>query len=129
MNASVAVAVLFGVVCIEGAAVIEAWRWWRRRRVAPRGPSIWAVVGTGLVGLVVFFAVTLAVGMLKAFRPVAAEDVDVSQKARLLAEGISEAMNGFAFAQIVLLPASVVVLVRARLRRRNTTRSDGPASS
>jgi len=46
-------------------------------------------------------------GLIKSFGAVGGESVDPSQKARILAEGISEAMNCTAFGLIVAIPALV----------------------
>lgn len=66
--------------------------------------------------------VGVLLGMIKLFGAVGGESVDPSQKARLLAEGISEAMNGVAFGLLATplpLAAAIVIAVRARrLSRR-----------
>jgi biopolymer transport protein ExbB/TolQ len=46
-------------------------------------------------------------GLIKAFGAVGGESVDPSQKARILAEGISEAMNCTAFGLLTAIPALV----------------------
>ena len=46
------------------------------------------------------------VGLIKAFGAVGGESVDPSQKARILAEGISEAMNCTAFGLLAAIIAS-----------------------
>jgi biopolymer transport protein ExbB/TolQ len=51
------------------------------------------VIASGLIGTVA--------GLVKAFGAVAGESVDPSQKARILAEGISQAMNCTAFALVM----------------------------
>lgn len=65
------------------------------------------------------------VGLVKAFGAVGGESVDPSQKARMLAEGISEAMNCTALGLLTWLPAVVALLVvMAKARRAaNPTRS------
>ncbi len=54
---------------------------------------------SGLLGTIV--------GLIKAFAAVGVESVDASQKARLLAEGISEAMNCTAFGLLTAIVALV----------------------
>lgn len=54
---------------------------------------------SGLLGTIV--------GLIKAFAAVGGESVDASQKARLLAEGISEAMNCTAFGLLTAITALV----------------------
>jgi len=51
------------------------------------------------------------IGLVKAFGAVGSESIDPSQKARILAEGISEAMNCPAFGLIVGFGVGVPILV------------------
>src|SRR4051812_40306329 len=99
---------------IAGAAI--AVRLWRAR-------STGAPIKTKTAVYLVFTVVitVLAIGsvlhatwtVLRAVR----DDVEPSQKARLLAEGISEAMNVAAFAIPVATPLALAVLIYAWLRR------------
>ncbi len=52
-----------------------------------------------------------AVGSLQAFGAIGGESIDPSQRARLLAEGISEALNCIAFGVVTFLLPAVVTLV------------------
>jgi biopolymer transport protein ExbB/TolQ len=61
-------------------------------------------------------AIGVLVGLIKAFGAVGGESVDPSQKARILAEGISEAMNCTALIVAIWVP-SVIALVLTRKRR------------
>ncbi len=58
------------------------------------------------------------VGLVKAFGAVGGESVDPSQKARVLAEGISEAVNCTAFGLIAWLPSVVVLTLLLKKARR-----------
>jgi hypothetical protein len=58
--------------------------------------------GAGFLGAVI--------GIIKSCSAVGGESVDPSQKARILAEGISEAMNDAAFAMLVMLVSGAAVL-------------------
>jgi biopolymer transport protein ExbB/TolQ len=62
------------------------------------------------------------VGLIKAFGAVGGESVDPSQKARILAEGISEAMNCTAFG---LMAAIVALMGFAILNNKVQTLEDG----
>lgn len=61
------------------------------------------------------------VGLVKAFGAVGGESVDPSQKARVLAEGIAEAMNCTAAGVVVWLPSVIVLMVVTRRRNGQTT--------
>lgn len=81
-------------------------------------------VGAPLVGLAVtvFF-------MRGAFRQTASEGVDPSQKARVLAEGISEAMNATACGLVVSCLALVPIVVFAvRLYRDSRDSKRSPSA-
>jgi hypothetical protein len=79
-----------------------------------------AFVGKLVVSLVATLAVSGAagtlVGLITAFGAVGGESVDPSQKARILAEGISEAMNCTAFSVMLWLPSAIAVAVMSRKR-------------
>jgi biopolymer transport protein ExbB/TolQ len=57
------------------------------------------------------------VGLVKAFGATGGESVDPSQKARILAEGISEAMNCTAAGLLLWLPSVIALTVIARRRK------------
>ena len=64
-------------------------------------------------------------GLVKGFGAVGGESVDPSQKARILAEGISEAMNWTALGFIVWIPSAIALVLLMGSRR---PRNDGPGS-
>jgi biopolymer transport protein ExbB/TolQ len=68
------------------------------------------VLASGSIGTVA--------GLVKAFGAVAGESVDPSQRARILAEGISEAMNCTAFAMVVCSIGMALGLAYWLIRRR-----------
>ena len=103
------------VVSVVGTVATAWWarRLWRRRtEMADRAKIIAAVV----VASALFGAVGTLVGLVKAFGAVGGESVDPSQQARVLAEGISGAMNWTAFGVIVWVP-SVIALAFATRKR------------
>lgn len=57
-------------------------------------------------------------GALMALGATGGESVDPSQKARLLAEGISEAMNCTAFGLVLWIPSLTTALLLLRRRRQ-----------
>jgi hypothetical protein len=57
-------------------------------------------------------------GLIKSFRAVGGENIDPSQKARILAERISEAMNCTAFAALCALIGGLLLLAIVVVRRR-----------
>lgn len=82
---------------------------------------------SGVTAKVVALAVAFAglaggggtlLGLVKAFGAVGGESIDPSQKARILAEGISEAMNCTAFGLLTWTPAVLVLLLVMRKSRR-----------
>ena len=93
------------------------------------GQVVWgARIGQVLlvaVGMFVLLGlVGTATGATKAFGAVTGEVIDPSQNARQLAEGISEAMNSFAFTLLPVFPVSLVVLAIAFVRRRRAARPE-----
>lgn len=99
------------------AAVWLSRRSWRRRKVLPFRTRLVAalVAASAMVG-----GLGTVIGLVKAFGAVGRESVDPSQKARILAEGISEAMNCTAFGMVVGLPSIIVLMVM--MRRHNDGR-------
>lgn len=97
-----------------GAAT--AWwclRLWRRRKeLSPRTRILVAIVAP----LAMAGAFGTGIGLVKAFGAVGGESVDPSQKARILAENISGAMNSAAFGIFVWFPSVVTLVVLARKR-------------
>jgi len=97
-----------------------------RKRLSRLLLACLAVVGivivSGLFGTVV--------GLVVAFGAVGDESVDPSQKARILAEGISEAMNCTAFGVVFGLAVGVPLLVWwLRLERRRGDPDDETGQS
>jgi hypothetical protein len=92
-------------------------RLWLRRKELGFGKRTLAVV----VGAVTLLGVlgTLA-GLVKAFAAVGADGVDASQKARLLAEGIAEAMNCTAFGILLGTPSVLALALLTRGRSSPT---------
>ena len=77
-----------------------------------RKRALLCLVVTGVAG-----GLGLMLGLIQAFGAVGGESVDPSQKARILAEGISESMNSIAFSMLALplpLVTFVVILLRAK---------------
>jgi hypothetical protein len=103
-----AIAWLLGTVILLGPPLsvvgILLGARWLRKRDAPRLVVSVAYVLAALVGLVIVAGYVGAV--VVAVHPVGDEPVEPSQKARVLAEGISEAMNCGAFALLVVLIAA-----------------------
>ena len=90
-------------------------RVWRRRTERP-------LAARGIAALIVAAAAygglgTLA-GLITAFGAVGGESIDPSQKARILAEGIAQAMNCTAFGLIVWVPSAIAAFVLTRKRER-----------
>lgn len=79
----------------------------RRWAVPPKAMTrfVWVVLIASLVG-----ALGTSLGVIKAFSAVGGESVDPSQKARVLAEGMSEAINWSAFSLLVWLPSTAVLV-------------------
>jgi hypothetical protein len=95
--------------------VVGWWlrRLWRRSNELGFGTRIVMLVVSALV---LFGALGTLAGLVKAFGAVGCEDVDPSQKARTLAEGISEAMNCTAFGILFGVPSSIALTLLTRKR-------------
>jgi biopolymer transport protein ExbB/TolQ len=99
--------VLAGILLAVVGAVLTirlALRVWRNRE---RASFMAKLVVLFVVAAATFGAVGTLVGMIKAFGAIGGESVDPSQKARILAEGISEAMNCAAFGLVLWLPSVI----------------------
>lgn len=72
-----------------------------------------AVASSALAG-----AVGTLLGLVKGFGAVGGESVDPSQKARILAEGSSEAMGWTAFGLLVWLPSTIALAFVMRKHRK-----------
>jgi biopolymer transport protein ExbB len=105
------------ILSLVGAVATACWsrRLLRRRQeLAVRTRIIAVVVATSAI----FAMLGALIGLVKAFGAVGGENVDPSQKARILAEGISEAMNCTALGVVVWVP-SVIALIFVTRRRGN----------
>jgi biopolymer transport protein ExbB/TolQ len=101
--------ILLGVVGV----VLTIWlalRVWNRERASFTAKLVVVFV----VAAAAFGAFGTLVGMIKAFGAVGGESVDPSQKARILAEGISEAMNCAAFGLILWIPSILAAFALTR---------------
>jgi hypothetical protein len=99
-----------------GSVFVVGWwlrRLWRRRKELGFGRRMLVLV---VGALVLFGALGTLAGLVKAFGAVGGESVDPSQKARILAEGISEAMNCTAFGILFGLPSSIALALLTRKR-------------
>jgi hypothetical protein len=114
---------LFGVLTNLAAIVL----WWAARRSQAvehlrslrRRAVACAVVAAFDAGLGVL------VGLIKAFGAVGGESVDPSQKARILAEGISETFNCVAIG-LVISPLPIAVLIAIVIRTRRAGAASAP---
>jgi biopolymer transport protein ExbB/TolQ len=95
-------------------AVATLWwsrRLWKRRRELP----LWMkVVGLVVAASAVFGGFGTVVGLVKALGAVGGESVDPAQQARMLAEGIAEAMNCTAMGIALWLPSVIVLTIVTR---------------
>lgn len=116
------IAVTGALLAVEFVAAVVAIRWWRGAWSAPNVPGKVTLAMAGLVGAL-GLAGTVA-GVAKAFGALGS-DAEVELEARRLAEGISEAMNAFALAQLAWLPTAVVVFAMWWSRWRRRPRGSG----
>jgi biopolymer transport protein ExbB/TolQ len=101
------------------AVVVAGSTGWLLRRVGTR----WSNVGVAVkaIGAVATISGTLAIlgtlrGLVDALRAMHGNDVDPSQKARMLAEGISTTMNSIAIGAGAWLPSVIVLFILVRKR-------------
>jgi hypothetical protein len=111
-------AVLFVGLILGIVGILVAARWirrlWQRRDELP----LWRKLVTLLaILLVLWSALGIVIGLIKAFGAVGGEAVDPSQKARILAEGISEALNFTVVSLFVWLPSTIAVVLLMRKPR------------
>lgn len=83
--------------------------------------ALWTVVLGAAAVLFAFVAVGAALGFAKAFGALGGESVDPSEKARMLAEGISEVMNCMALG-VLAMPLSAGYLIYAAVSARRMRR-------
>jgi hypothetical protein len=105
-----AMGIVFGL--LVASVVWTVWMFRRRRQLsgAARGFLYFSTLGLSLGGL------GTLVGLIKAFGAVGGESVDPSRKVVILVEGISEAMNGTAFALLLWMLSAIVVAILGRKR-------------
>jgi hypothetical protein len=105
---------LLSTVVGLGATAWLIRRRWRQTKPAPFGVKLVSafVAGSALAG-----AVGASAGVLKGFGAVGGESRDPSQKARVLGEGIAEAMNWTAFGIVVWFPSTLALLLLTRSRK------------
>jgi hypothetical protein len=110
--------VLLGAcLAIDVAGVVAAIRSWRARPAGSTLKSTTSLYLAVTIVLLVLALLAILAGALKAFGAVGGESVDPSQKARILAEGISEALNCMAFGILGATPLAIAVLVYAKRQR------------
>jgi hypothetical protein len=101
------------------AVVVLLVRW---ARVLAREPGAPRVVRFALAGVIVMTlaaAASVAQGLVGTFGAISGESVDPSQRARIVAEGISEGMNCFALGCVLLaLTAGALAAATVWSRRR-----------
>ncbi len=115
---------------MDGMAILIAWLalalagcaatlWWSVRVWKRSGEfKGWMKALAGIVAAsAAVGSLGTLVGLVKAFGATGGESVDPSQKARILAEGISEAMNCTAAGLLLWLPSVIALTVLARRRK------------
>ena len=99
---------------VLGAGILTVWlahRVWKQPQRSRLAAAL--IVAPLIVG-----GLGALLGLIKGFGAVAGESVDPSQKARILAEGISEAINSVAFGVLLWLPAVIAAFVLTRRKPR-----------
>jgi len=109
---------VFALFALGFWAALFVWARWLAKR--PRAPAVvrrgpWAVVAIAVLAIV-WIAYAL-VAVVTTFGAVEGESVDPSQKARVLAERISTAMNCFAAASVPALVVFALLLAGTWLWR------------
>lgn len=94
----------------ERPAFAKRWTFARLVKMLPWLILIWGAYGTG-------------VGLIKVMGATGAESIDPAQKARIVAEGVSEAINCVAGAVVLLLLYFLATFLIARFFR-NESESD-----
>jgi len=97
-----------------GATVWLALLVWKRRRTVGLLTRLVAAVATALAA---FALLGTVIGLFHAFGAIGGERVEPSEKARILAEGISEAMNATALLVLGSVPIALVLAVLLRRRK------------
>jgi hypothetical protein len=109
----IVVFLLLGVLGLAATAWLVR-RLWRRRSTTSWVMKLLTAV---IVAAAVWGALGTLQGVVRAFGAVGGESVDPSQKARILAEGISEAMNCMAFSLLIGIPSIIAAVVMTRARK------------
>jgi biopolymer transport protein ExbB/TolQ len=104
------VLLLLGVLG-AGVTVWMVLRVWKARKQIPLGAK---VLASAAAAAAMYGAAGTVLGLVMAFGAVGGQSVDPSQKARILAEGISEAMNCAAFSFLVWLPTIIAAFAITR---------------
>jgi len=102
-----------------GGTALTLWlvrRVWRHRAHS-RPVERWLAALVAAMALVSLLG-TLA-GIIKMFGAIGGESVDPSQKARILAEGISEAMNFTALGLALWIPSAIASYWLTRVEKRS----------
>jgi biopolymer transport protein ExbB/TolQ len=89
-------------------------RLWNHRNKLPLGTKIVAATVAVSASLA---AIGVVIGLVKVFGAIGGESIDPSQRARVLAEGISEAMNISGLGILVWLPSAMLLLALSRTRK------------
>jgi hypothetical protein len=107
------------IVMVHGAAASVAWRMYRdRKREVARSVLTLGGVVKGTAVFIVLNVISFFPGCVMAELAVSGESVDPTQKARILAQGISEAMNCTAVGALALTLPSAAFVVYAAVRDR-----------
>ena len=83
-------------------------------KTVPPSAFLTRVIASVAALLVSYAALRSLGGLIKSLTAVGGESIEPSQKARILAEGISEAMNCTAFALVVGVPGVIVIWLLTR---------------
>jgi Na+/proline symporter len=101
-------AIVAGILFVPAVSVVAVWLWARRLGRRPELPRFASWVGYVLatIGAAVV-VVGVGSGLIRSLGAVSGESVEPSQKARALAEGISEAMNSGACGFLLAVVAAI----------------------
>jgi 4-amino-4-deoxy-L-arabinose transferase-like glycosyltransferase len=120
--------VLVALLLFAMGGLLTLWlivRLWKRRKQVPWLASLGVV---GLAGSWLIGGGGTLVGLVMAFGAVGGESIDPSQKARILAEGISEAPNYLAFGVALWIPSLLLALVVERTLATERGRGEPPSA-
>jgi hypothetical protein len=112
----VALIVLAVLQLLTASGILAFYRLWKRRDEFGFVTKLAAVVVAAFAIACVFGIVA---GLIMAFGAIGGEASDPSQKARILAENISRAMNVIALGVIVGVPSAILLYVLTRPRKRS----------